>query len=181
MAPEEEAAKSELSPSEASGPRSSPGRGRRSGRGRRGHGRRPRPKRSSEEPPAVPPSGSAAPADETETIFELADERGADLESRPSNFEATAPASEPSGAPDPSSVLPDVTPASSGSQTSVYKAIEEVNAIVDSLRGALDDMEEILEMLELFERQKNADEREIESLRRALRQVHRTRDGGHPR
>jgi hypothetical protein len=39
-------------------------------------------------------------------------------------------------------------------------------------------MEEVLEMLELFERQKNLDEREIESLRRALRQVNRPRDAG---
>jgi hypothetical protein len=118
------------------------------------------------------------PADDTETVFELADERGAGLESQPSNFETLAPSSEP---PAPSPVLPDASSASTAPQTSVYKAIEEVNAIVDSLRGALDDMEEILEMLELFERQKNADEREIESLRRALRQVHRPRDGGHPR
>jgi hypothetical protein len=40
-------------------------------------------------------------------------------------------------------------------------------------------MEEVLEMLELFERQKNADEREIESLRRALRQIHRPREAGY--
>lgn len=63
----------------------------------------------------------------------------------------------------------------------MHTAIEEVNGIVDALRNALDDMEEVLEMLELFERQKNADEREIESLRRALRQMHRPRDGGHSR
>jgi hypothetical protein len=61
----------------------------------------------------------------------------------------------------------------------VEQAIEEVNAVVDVLRTALDDMEEVLEMLEVFERQKNADEREIDSLRRALRQVHRPRDTGH--
>jgi hypothetical protein len=40
-------------------------------------------------------------------------------------------------------------------------------------------MEEVLELLENFERQKNADENEIDSLRRALRQVHRPRDPGH--
>jgi hypothetical protein len=43
-------------------------------------------------------------------------------------------------------------------------------------------MEEVLETLELAERQKDADENEIESLRRALRQFHRPREPGrrHP-
>ena len=58
-------------------------------------------------------------------------------------------------------------------------AIEEVNGIIDTLRTALDEMEEVLEMLEVFERQQSLDEREIESLRRALRQGHRPREGGH--
>jgi hypothetical protein len=39
-------------------------------------------------------------------------------------------------------------------------------------------MEEVLETLELAERQKDADENEIESLRRALRQFQRPREGG---
>jgi hypothetical protein len=38
-------------------------------------------------------------------------------------------------------------------------------------------MEEVLETLEIAERQKDADEREIESLRRALRQLQRPRSG----
>ena len=63
----------------------------------------------------------------------------------------------------------------------VQQAIEEVNQIIDTLRGSLDDMEAVLETLELAERQKNADEQEIETLRRGLRQLHRPRDGGqHP-
>jgi hypothetical protein len=90
----------------------------------------------------------------------------------PAGEEAEA-AFEPAG---PASVVPQSQAASTGS---VEKAIEEVSAIVDTLRTSLDDMEDVLEMLELFERQKNADEREIESLRRALRQVHRPRDAGH--
>jgi chaperonin cofactor prefoldin len=61
----------------------------------------------------------------------------------------------------------------------VEKAIEEVSAVIDTLRSALEDMDELLEMLEMFERQKNANEREIDSLRRALRQMHRPRDAGH--
>jgi hypothetical protein len=60
----------------------------------------------------------------------------------------------------------------------VREAIEEVTHIVDSLRETLDDMEEVLETLELAERQKTADEQEIEELRRALRPLHRPRDSG---
>ena len=35
-----------------------------------------------------------------------------------------------------------------------------------------------METLELAERQKTADEQEIETLRRGLRQIHRPREGG---
>jgi hypothetical protein len=63
----------------------------------------------------------------------------------------------------------------------VHQAIEEVTHIIDTLRGTLDDMEEVLETLELAERQKNADEQEIETLRRGLRQLHRPRESDqHP-
>jgi hypothetical protein len=51
--------------------------------------------------------------------------------------------------------------------------------IVESLKRAADQMEEVLELVELAERQKLADEQEIESLRRALRQLQRPR-GRHP-
>jgi hypothetical protein len=61
----------------------------------------------------------------------------------------------------------------------IRDAIEEVNRVIDSLKHALDDMEEVLETLELAERQKDADEQEIESLRRAVRQLQRPRDSGH--
>ena len=62
----------------------------------------------------------------------------------------------------------------------VQQAIEEVNQIIETLRGTLDDMEAVLETLELAERQKIADEQEIETLRRGLRQLHRPREGGQP-
>ena len=58
----------------------------------------------------------------------------------------------------------------------IQKAIEEVNQIVETLRGALDDMEEVFETLEVAERQQNADEEEIETLRRALRGLRRPRE-----
>jgi predicted RNase H-like nuclease (RuvC/YqgF family) len=67
------------------------------------------------------------------------------------------------------------------SAASVQHAIDEANRIIDTLRAALEDMEEVLETLELAERQKDADEQEIESLRRALRQMHRSRDPGRGR
>jgi polyhydroxyalkanoate synthesis regulator phasin len=56
-----------------------------------------------------------------------------------------------------------------------------VNQIIETLRESLDDMEEVLETLELAERQKNADEQEIEQLRRSLRPLQHPRDRGHSR
>jgi hypothetical protein len=56
--------------------------------------------------------------------------------------------------------------------SAIHKAIDEVMDIVEALKHAADQMEEVLELVELAERQKLADEREIESLRRALRQFH---------
>ena len=67
------------------------------------------------------------------------------------------------------------------STAAVQKAIEEVGQIIETLRGTLEDMEEVLETLELAERQKTTDQQEIEMLRRSLRQLHRPREGGpHP-
>jgi hypothetical protein len=62
----------------------------------------------------------------------------------------------------------------------IADAIAEVNHIIASLKQVLDEMEEVLETLELAEVQKSADEREIQSLRNALRQFER-RGGGEPR
>jgi len=44
------------------------------------------------------------------------------------------------------------------------------------LKETLEEMEEVLETLELAEREKIADERELEQLRRTLRGLHRGRD-----
>jgi hypothetical protein len=62
----------------------------------------------------------------------------------------------------------------------VHEAIELVNQVIDNLRESLEDMEEVLETLEFAERQKTADEQEIDSLRRMLKQMHRPREGGGP-
>jgi predicted RNase H-like nuclease (RuvC/YqgF family) len=61
----------------------------------------------------------------------------------------------------------------------VQAAIDQVNKIVETLRESLDDMEAVLESLELIERQRNADEAEIDSLRRALNRLQRPREPGH--
>lgn len=92
----------------------------------------------------------------------------------PAARERPVPAPPPPRAPLP--VRRDFQPAS---PAAVTEAIDEVNRVIDSLREALDTMEEILETLELAESQKTADEREIQSLRSALRQFERR--GGEPR
>lgn len=63
----------------------------------------------------------------------------------------------------------------------VSHAIDQVNQIIEELKRALDEMDEVLETLEFAERQKVDDEREIESLQRALRRLHRPPPGGPPR
>ena len=59
--------------------------------------------------------------------------------------------------------------------SAISRAIEEVTQIAESLKQTLDQMEEVLELVELAERQKLADEREIESLRQTLRKIHQPR------
>ena len=79
----------------------------------------------------------------------------------------------PPGPPADAPVLPEQKaepPASA-----ISRAIEEVTQIVETLKQTLDQMEEVLELVELAERQTLADEREIESLRRALHRIHRPR------
>jgi hypothetical protein len=84
------------------------------------------------------------------------------------------PEPEPGHAPAP--------PQAPASMSAIQEAIKDVDHIIETLRATLDDMEEVLETLELAERQKDADEREIEQLQRSLRQFHRPQDGrGHRR
>lgn len=175
MGPDEEP-KPEAAQSEAAGPRANPRRDRRPGRGRRGRGRGrgSRPKPPQESPAELVDSGTEVAGVEQEAIFELAEESRTETGSVATPDDAvTSLAPEPVSAPSVS------TPSQPASQANVEQAIEEVSSVINVLREALDDMEEVLEMLEVFERQKNADEREIDSLRRALRQVHRPREGGH--
>jgi hypothetical protein len=53
----------------------------------------------------------------------------------------------------------------------IGQTVEEVRQIVESLEQALSQMEEVLRLVELAEQQKTADERELESLRRALHRL----------
>ena len=123
-----------------------PGRGR----GRRGRGRRPPPHR--EEHPAKEAEGQAPSESVKEPL--------------PVSGPAAPPGNESATIPEPSRE----------GLNAIQKAIEEVNHIIAALRTTLDEMEEVLETLELAERQKDADEQEIESLRRALRSLHRPRE-----
>lgn len=133
---------------------SQPPRGsRRSGRGRRGRGRLP----SRQLAPNQPLPQKESDGDESLQPPQSAAE--------PASRQAVAH-SQP------------VRQSRAASPPAVQNAIEEVNRIIQTLKETLDDMEEVLETLEFAERQKNADEREIESMRRALRQLQRPHDGG---
>ena len=59
------------------------------------------------------------------------------------------------------------------------QAADDVADVIESLKQTLAQMEEVMELIELAERQKLLDEREIESLRRALRQL-QSRRGDQP-
>ncbi len=75
--------------------------------------------------------------------------------------------------PAPRAAKPDgpVVGKTESAAAAVSKAVDEVRQIVESLEHALEQMEEVLKLVELAEHQKFDDEREIESLRRALRKI----------
>jgi len=79
----------------------------------------------------------------------------------------------------PAGTLADTAPSSEQKLktggSAISQAIEEVTQIVEALKQTLDQMEEVLELVELAERQKLADEREIDSLRHALSRIHQPR------
>ena len=60
--------------------------------------------------------------------------------------------------------------------SAINQAVDEVMGIVESLKQALAQMEDVLELVEHAERQKLADEHEIDSLRRLLRQLQHPRN-----
>jgi hypothetical protein len=157
MAPEQEPGPAPAPP-EASATSPPRRRGRRGGRGRRGQGRRP-----------APPQGLEPVQDEEQTQSPPPLEGTAEpVASVPEIGPAEAP---PAAPPRPRAIQP-------ASPLAVQQAIEEVNHIIETLRSSLEDMELVLETLELAERQKNADEYEIETLRRGMRHLHGPRPSG---
>jgi predicted RNase H-like nuclease (RuvC/YqgF family) len=101
----------------------------------------------------------------------------------PPTGEAVAPAAAPESSPAAIEEaehrhqdLPPQHPEPAHKTPAITDAIEQVNRIIEELKHSLDEMEEVLETLELAERQKIDDEREIQNLQRALRQMHRPRD-----
>jgi hypothetical protein len=156
-------------------------RGRRGGRGRRLGPRLPPkntlPEKFPTEQTPVPPAEefSAAPAPDSETpsqIIQTAETAPAVLPP-PQKIRPAVPASLP---PQRFRSPP---PMSAAAASSLAHAVDEVHAIVESLEHALEQMEEVMRLVETAERQKIGDEHEIESLRRALRQL-QSRGGGRP-
>ena len=196
MVPEETSKPGAESPDTPGSTETAAPHGRRSSRrrGHRGRGRRPQPTPSQLEPapapsvePAPPPpppveltpQEDAVPALEPqpETAPSLPPEVEADLGApAPAITVAeTAPLERPARAP-----APHHRPLQPAPRMTIQQLIDDVNDIIGALRKTSDEMEEVLEALEVIERQGGADEREIESLRRALRQMQRPRDGGGP-
>ncbi len=201
MAPEEEPNPGEHQPqsSESRDPGRPP---RRSGRGRRGRGRRARhpDRRAPEQPrdeagPAIEPlhaPAELAPSEEESPEQTAREETIEAREEAPTERvmedSEQAPTEEYQPEPEPETALePEAARAEPGfsagelepsSPPTIQQAIDQVTDVTEALRKALDDMEQVLEMLEEIERQSGADQREIESLRRALRQLHRPHEGG---
>ncbi len=156
------------SPAAGQAPRSP----RRSGRGHRGRGRRRRAKAPRQEQPSAetPQTGKEELPSPTVEVFQAPEEQ-AETPLQDAGME-------PTETPAPAPPLQYSKPAQPASKLSIQAAIEQVNDIISALRETLEQMDEVLESLEYFERQGGADEREIESLRRSLRQLQRSREGG---
>jgi hypothetical protein len=109
--------------------------------------------------------------------------RGRGRRAPPPAAPVTAAGSAPEALPVELATQPAVpaAPEPETARSAISRAIDEVGQIVESLKAALDQMEDVLELVELAERQKIDDEREIETLRQALRQLHRPREGGQKR
>jgi len=138
-----------------------PRRGRRGGRAGRGRGRAGPRRPEGPRQPASPDAPETMDSPESSAPGELREGGPSRPEPRPApaHFDRPAPGPRRPATPD-----------------SVQGAIEHVNQIIDTLRETLDEMEGVLATLELAERQKTADEQEIDSLRRSMRNLQRPRD-----
>ena len=164
----------------------------RGGRGRGRGGRGPRPALSNATPALAENSGEVAPEPAGPTPEEtLAGEAGQEEDE---SFFAPSPDMEvpdqpagsaskdreplPPRAREGRHIPPPARPLHPAHPESIRKAIDDVMEVIASLRESLEQMDEVLELLEEAERQKTADEREIESLRQALRRFQRPPDEG---
>lgn len=139
-------------PAAPKGPGGPRRRGHRGGRGRR-------------RPPARLPTRPPRPQEPQEPH---ASEAGEAISAPPELAEAPPVYEEQRGAPE-------AAPEEEFKGSAISRAVSEVTQIVEELRKTLGQMEEVLELVELAERQKLGDEREIDSLRRALQRIHRPR------
>ena len=110
-------------------------------------------------------------AGEEETFFAPSPET--EIPDQPPSAQVRAVRAEPSPTAEPKPLAPVPRSLTPAAPEAVKQAIDEVMAILASLREAVDKMDEVLEILEEAERQKTADEREIEALRQQLRRFHR--------
>jgi hypothetical protein len=161
---------------------------RRSGRGRRGRGRR---RKRGAQPSdqadrqELPGEAQASAQDESESheASEIAEQESEIVDRLREGPKAGSAPDQQDIAAEP---VPEAATADVSSElerkheppATLQDAIEQVGRVIDTLRESLDDMEEVLELLEVLERQTGADQREIDSLRRSLRQLQRPRDGG---
>jgi hypothetical protein len=83
--------------------------------------------------------------------------------------ELVVPAHEPATLPVPEAEQPRPS-------QPIRKAIDEVHQVIASLKTVLAAMEEVIELLEMAEVQKEVDEGEIAALRQALKQLQRGRE-----
>jgi len=72
--------------------------------------------------------------------------------------------------------IPAPQPPRNFSASAIAHAVDDVQQIVEALEHALEQMEEVLKLVQTAEQQKIGDEREIESLRRALRKFQPSRN-----
>jgi hypothetical protein len=148
-------------------PRTSGGGRRRGHRGGRGRSRGSRP--SVPAAPATPISGQStqaeSPAKQIEPPIRLREEMPVRPTPSKQKIQPLVPRVPP---------VPAVIPAARAAKpegSAIGQTVGEVRQIVESLEQALEQMVEVLRLVELAEHQKFADERELESLRRALHKL----------
>jgi hypothetical protein len=121
------------------------------------------------------PTGATETATEEESFFAPSPE--IDVPDQPAGPATEAPAVKRPEEDKPAA--PPVTRAKHPAHPeAIRQAIDEVMQVIASLRESLEQLDEVLELLEEAERQKTADERDIESLRQQLRRFHRPPEEG---